>query len=146
VQNPLLHAFVDIHTLLSTKSTEKSDGASTENKSKEWLTEIRQYLTKHMSGMFSKALFYYVTNSEKSSGMPFYSLLIEPHKIELVETIGSNSKKSEFSLQTDQIFINKQNANIEESAFFLKKLAFIAQDIATYNVPVFAEKRLGGQR
>lgn len=78
--------------------------------------------------------------------MPFYSLLIAPHKIELIETLGQNSKKSEFSLQTDQVFINKQNATTEESCFFLKKLAFIAQDIATYNLPVFAEKRHGGQK
>ena len=146
MQNPLLHAFVNIHTLLSAKGAGVTHSSSPENKSKEWLSEIREYLTTHMSGLFSTARFYYVTNFEKSSGMPFYSLLIESHRIELVETIGQNSKKSEFSLQTDQIFIDKQNATTEESGFFLKKLAFIAQDIATYNVPIFSEKRTRGIR
>lgn len=143
VQNPLLHAFVDMHSILSKK------GRSTQNspeKTKLWLSDIRQYLTSHMGTLFSNAKFYYATNSEKSSGMPFYSLLIEPHKIELVETVGGNSKKGEFSLQTDQIFIDKQNASSEESGFFLKKLAFIAQDIATYKIPIFAERPIGGKR
>jgi hypothetical protein len=144
MQNPL-NAFIDMHSILSTKETQPI-GSQSEKKSKAWLSEIRQHLTAGMSGLFSNALFYYVTNSEKSSGMPFYSLLVEPHRIELVEKIGDCTKKSEFSLQTDQIFINKQDASPEESGFFLKKLAFIAQDIATYKVPIFAEKRVGARR
>ncbi len=144
MQNSLFHALSRMHGLVSESRSETSH--TPEKRAKAWLSEVRQYLTQHMSGLFSDTLFYYVTNSETSSGMPFYSLVVEAHKIELVELAGVNPKKSEFLLQTDQVLVDRHDATLEEAGFFLKKLAFIAQDVHTYHVPIFAEKRVGGRR
>jgi len=146
MQNLLFNAFSGMHDIVSEKRSEATSNGSPENSTKSWLAEVRQYLTKHMSGLFSDSLFYYVTNADTSSGMPFYSLFVGPQKIELVERAGPVPKKSEFLFQTDQVLINKHDTTVEEAGFFLKKLAFIAQDIHTYHVPVFAEKRIGGRR
>lgn len=146
MKNSLFNALSGMHEMVSEKRSESTLHTTPEKSAKAWLSDVRQYLTQHMSGLFSDSLFYYVTNSEVSSGMPFYSLLVEPHKIELVEMAGQTPRKSEFLLQTDQILVNKHDTTTEEAGFFLKKLAFIAQDVHTYHVPIFADKRIGGRR
>lgn len=146
MQHPLIRVFGDMHALLQEKGQNTGRYMSPQERTKAWVRDVRQHVCQCLSGLFSETLFYYVTNEGLSSGMPFYSLLIEPHKIELVETPGQHVKRSEFSLQTDQVLIDKHDASQEEAGFFLRKLAFVAQDIHVYQVPVLAEKKTMGRR